>query len=208
MSASVCGRICSRFCTACGFSILATIRARQPRRSSSSRSSMRSEGRWTNDRPTYSTSCCAVHSRSRLSFSVRILKTQQHVKTLIPWRDRSWPARVTRRSAPAASAARRRPSPPTPVGEEDRNAGAQVVRQRADRASHFVGIVRGPVRDQPELSLAEPALDLISREWDPARTAGPARGPATRRSSAHSRPRPRGSRGGSRRARRACRARN
>ena len=42
ITASDCATIASRFSTACGFSILATIRARLPRRSSSSRSRMMS----------------------------------------------------------------------------------------------------------------------------------------------------------------------
>ncbi len=92
ITASAWARIASRFSTACGFSILATIRARHPRRSSSSRSRVMSSACRTNESPTYSTGCRAVQSRSCRSFSVRASTLSAAPGRLIPWCDRSGPA--------------------------------------------------------------------------------------------------------------------
>ena len=64
ITASASAMIASRLATACGFSILATIRARLFRLSSSSRSRVMSSAWRTNESPTYATACSPVQSRS------------------------------------------------------------------------------------------------------------------------------------------------
>ena len=104
ITASETAMIASRFSTACGFSILATIRAAMPRRSSSSRSAVTSAARRTKERPMYSTGWPAVQSRSSRSLGVRALTLSGASGRLIPCDDRSRPPSVTVRRAPPSAA--------------------------------------------------------------------------------------------------------
>ena len=161
ITASASAMIASRLATACGFSILATIRARLFRLSSSSRSRVMSSACRTNESPTYATECVV----GPLEIEKVLLGERRHgergardVDSLV----RPDASRQLDLQPGPAGAALDHIHRHGAVGEENALADLQVVGQRLVGAGQLMRIVAAlAVAGKAELG-AEVALDGIA----------------------------------------------